>query len=92
LRRYEARMRLPSAIFTLDDGTEVLVDQRFRPLLERPPGRSVGVPARIRANEMWARTRSQTFLDGPAGRLVQPSEDEWLAIGEAALRYFGIAP
>jgi hypothetical protein len=88
--RHHLRMRPPSAIFILDDDREILVDRRFRPILERPMGRAVGVPASIGKNEMWARLRSETYLGGPIDRLLDPTEDEWIAIAEAALRYFGI--
>jgi hypothetical protein len=89
--RYNLRMKLPAAIFVLDDGREVLVDRRGSPLFERAPGQSVGVPSSILKAEMWARMRSAIYLDNPIDQL-SPTEDDMLARAEAALRYFGLEP
>jgi hypothetical protein len=82
--KHHLRMRLPSAIFVLDDGREVLVDRRHRPILERHPGHAVGVPASINKDEMWARSQSETYLDGPVNRTFEPTEDEWLVARQTA--------
>jgi hypothetical protein len=89
--RYHLRMRLPFAIFVLDDGREVLVDRRNRPLIERAPCRAIGVPARVSKAEMWERQRSAIYLDNPIDQLPA-TEDERTVRAEAALRYFGLAP
>jgi hypothetical protein len=90
--RHQLRMRLPGAIYTLDDGTEVLADRRNRPILERPLGHTTGVWTSLTRDEMWARSRSEIHLDGPVDRLWMVTEDDRLAIAEAAFRYFGINP
>jgi hypothetical protein len=87
--RYHLRMRLPFAIFVLDDGREVLVDRRNRPLIERAPCRAIGVPAQVSKAEMWERQRSAIYLDNPIDRLPA-TEDEWIDRAEAAFRYFGL--
>jgi hypothetical protein len=87
--RYRLRMRLPFAIFVLDDGREVLVDRRNRPLIERAPCRAIGVPAQDSNAEMWERQRSAIYLGNPIDRLLA-TEDEWIDRAEAAFRYFGL--
>jgi hypothetical protein len=68
---------------------KILVDRRCRPLIERAPGHTIGVPARIRPAEMWKRRRSAIYLDNPIDRLP-PTEDEWIDRAEMALQSFGI--
>jgi hypothetical protein len=89
LARHHLRMRLPSAIFVLDDGREVLVDRRLRPILERPPGHVTGVPATIPRDEMWARLQWEHYLGNPIDQ-IPATEEELIDRAEVALRYFGI--
>jgi hypothetical protein len=87
--RHHLRMRLPVVIFHLDDSREVLLDRRFRPLLERTRGEAVAAPACIKRDELWSRKRGESHYLYDA---FSHDEAEQLARAEAALRYFGISP